>query len=210
MDISEAVPAIAAPPKAASHWSTWISRVLVESALIVFSVLFALAVDEWRDDRRQASRARQAAEAILVELRNNRSSAARAETFHRSINAKLQEVAARNETPSRELAYGGLFNPARVIGTAWASARETGALDQWPYALLLRVSRVYERQARYEALSTAVASDIYVDLRRRGAEQVFRDGYAGFIGLTHDFANREGELLRDYDEVTQALETSAR
>jgi hypothetical protein len=108
------------------------------------------------------------------------------------------------------VAYGGLFQPARVIGTAWASARDTGALDQWPYDLPLRVSRVYERQARYEAPTTAIASDIYVDLRRRGAEQVFREGYAGFISLTHDFANRESELLRDYDDVARMLETQWR
>ena len=36
---------------------SWLPRVLVESALIVFSVLVALAVDQWRGERDTAARA---------------------------------------------------------------------------------------------------------------------------------------------------------
>jgi hypothetical protein len=42
--------------------------VLVESALIVFSVLMALAVDEWRETRATEARAREAVAAITAEL----------------------------------------------------------------------------------------------------------------------------------------------
>jgi type II secretory pathway pseudopilin PulG len=47
--------------------------VLFESALIVFSVLLALALEEWRDERVTASRAREAVAAITAELQANRS-----------------------------------------------------------------------------------------------------------------------------------------
>ena len=53
-------------------WPGWLPRVLVESALIVFSVLVALAVDEWRDQRATATRPREAVAAITAELQANR------------------------------------------------------------------------------------------------------------------------------------------
>jgi hypothetical protein len=187
------------------RWPVWLPRVLFESALIVFSVLLALAVDEWRDSRSQAARARIAVDAIVAELQANRRDAARAQTFHRGMAATLGALAAKGEPPSREVALGGLFQPARVVSTAWTSARETGTLDQLPYDLLLRISRVYERQSSYEELRMQILADIYIDIRRRGADEVLIAGYQGFLSLVGDFATREQELIANYDTVLSLL-----
>jgi hypothetical protein len=187
------------------RWPVWLPRVLFESALIVFSVLLALAVDEWRDSRNQADRARVAVDAIVAELQGNRRAAERALAFHREITATLGALAAKREQPSREVAFGGLLQPARAVSTAWTSARATGTLDQLPYDLVLRVSRVYERQSSYDELTTQRVADIYIDIRRRGADEVLIAGYQGFITLASDFANREQELIANYDTVLSLL-----
>jgi hypothetical protein len=74
MTSTEAAPAVPRPRR----WRRGLPRVLVESALIVFSVLVALAVDEWRDSRRQRVRAEAALVAILSELEANRAAIERA------------------------------------------------------------------------------------------------------------------------------------
>jgi hypothetical protein len=183
----------------------WLPRVLLESLLIVFSVMLALAVDQWRDNRSRAARARLALDAIINELESNREAIDRAAAFHEEIAGKLKAIAASGELPSREVAFGGIFQPANLIATAWTSARDTGAAEQWPYDLVLRISRVYERQASYNELRRNVTSDIYVDMRRRGAEAVLREGYAGFITLASDFANRERALRSQCDELLALL-----
>ena len=53
-------------------WRSWLPRVLAESVLIVFSVLLALAVDQWRDDRELAREVREARAAFANEMRGNR------------------------------------------------------------------------------------------------------------------------------------------
>jgi hypothetical protein len=199
-------PEVTSPPMPrASRRPRWLARVLFESALIVFSVLLALALDQWRDSRRQAAAARVALDAIVAELESNRRAADEAVRFHRSMKAKLEAIAASGQIPSREVAYSGMLQRAGVVSVAWTSARDTGALSELPYSLMLQLSRVYERQASYDALVGQILADIYMDGRRRGMEAVLREGFAGFIMLTQDFANREESLVRSYDHALAAL-----
>lgn len=207
VDSVEIEPPVATPVVARTRrrLPRWAPRMLAESALIVFSVLLALALDQWRDGRRQAADARIALDAIVAELQSNRKAADDAMRFHRSIKTKLEAVSAAREIPSPELAFGGMLQPARVVSTAWTSARDTGALSGLPYALVLQVSLVYERQASYDALAEQLVADLYMDARRRGVDAVFREGYVGFIALTSDFSNREALLVRYYDRALAAL-----
>lgn len=180
-------------------------RVLVESALIVFSVLVALAVDEWRDERATAARAREAVAAITAEVQANRTAAQNAAAFHRQIHDTLKSIASKKQLPEPDVYMGGMFNPANLVETAWIAARETGAIDAIPFPVVLRLSRTYERQAAYMRLGSAIASDVYLDLRRRGVETVLRDGFGGFLILSTDFAGREEDLVARYDETLKTL-----
>jgi hypothetical protein len=205
LEATTAVDTVHSAATAARRFPRWLPRVLLESVLIVFSVLLALAVDEWRDSRNRAAAARVALDAIVGELESNRRAAGEAMRFHRSMNATLRAIAASRQLPSTEVAYGGMLQPARAVSTAWTSARDTGAVNDLPYPLVLQRSRIYERQATYDALTAQIAADIYMDGRRRGMEAVLREGFAGFIALTHDFANREESLVRQYDQALAAL-----
>ena len=184
---------------------SWLPRVLVESALIVFSVLLALALDEWRDERVTAARAREAVAAITAELEGNRKAAERARDFHRGIQATLNALLSKKQLPEPEIYMAGMFNPARLVETAWTAARDAGAIDAIPYPVVLKLSRVYEWQAAYKHLGSEIVTDLYSDLRRRGIEPVLRDGYAGFIILTADFVNREEDMLARYDDALATL-----
>lgn len=187
-------------------WPSWLPRVLVESALIVFSVLMALAVDEWRDTRASEARTREAVAAIAAELRANRASAERARSFHLETNAALKAIAGRKELPGDDIAYQrGMFNPAAVVQSAWVTAREGATLQTLPLDVVLKLSRLYEQQESYAQLGDEIARDVYVDLRRRGFEAVLREGFTGFILLTTDFAGRESKLIERYDDALATL-----
>jgi hypothetical protein len=188
-----------------SRLSSWLPRVLVESALIVFSVLFALGVDEWRDHRATVARGREALAAITAELQSNREAANRAAGYHAEIKKRLQAFAEAKQLPDAETMSGGVFQPATLLETAWVTARETGALDQVPFDVVLDLSRIYEHQAKYVSLSSALGNDIYIDLRRRGFEQAMRENFQGFVLLDADFSNREAGLVRRYDAVLTRL-----
>jgi hypothetical protein len=66
-------PAMESPAAPAPHgWRSWLPRVLAESVLIVFSVLLALAVDEWREEGELAREVQEARTAFANEIRGNR------------------------------------------------------------------------------------------------------------------------------------------
>lgn len=178
---------------------------LFESAFIVLSVLLALALDEWRRERQQRTELASAIESIRAELFDSKKAVERAHARHITMHDSLAAYATREELPPARIYYGGVFNPAGVLDVAWQSAREGGSVDRLPYELRLTLARIYDRQHRYRALGDAIVQSAMTDVQRRGGEAVFRDGYANFILLTEDFANRERVLVEAYDSALAAL-----
>lgn len=197
-------------PRRGRRWPEWLPRVLVESTLIVFSVLLALALDEWRQSRTERTRASLALAGIANELAANRAAAEASRAFHRELHDTLLALAAAGQRPSADIYYSrGMFKPANVVSTAWESAQRTAVLDRLPYHLVLELSHAYESQAKYAKLGDRIVADLFVDLRTRGAEAALRDSFRGFIVLTEDFANRERRLIERYEAVLARLEVAA-
>ena len=188
------------PARTGGSAAAWLPRALFESSLIVFSVLLALAVDQWRDHRASVLRAREAVVALRAEVESNRTAVQRAHDFHVGVKERLQPYIDKKALPD-ESELKGLFEPALLLQTAWLMARDTNALEPMPFDFVLRVSRVYEQQALYTDLARAMSNDVYVDLRRRGYDQAIRQNFASFVVLATDFSSRESRLLKIYDDV---------
>lgn len=200
----------AAAPSASPGQRSWLPRVLFESFLIVLSVLLALGLDEWRQNRAQDERVALALAGIRSELETNRDAVMNAATRHIELRDTLATFAAADRPPPPAIYYNrGMFNPARVLSTAWESARATAALDRLPYGLVLQLSQVYSDGADYTGLRDRIVADIMVDIRRTSAEEVLRDDYRGFIVLAEDFSNREMRLRERYDRVLAQLDSVA-
>lgn len=183
----------------------WMPRVLFESALIVFSVLLALVLNEWRESRAEKERVEQALGAIRAELRENRRLVDEAREYHARLAASFDASARRGaERPDLSAAERGLLHPARVLRTAWESAQSTGASSAIPYDTVLRLSSVYVRQEEYEALSRTVGEAIYDRILQDGLDAVVQT-YPRFVVIQKEFVGREASLLQEYDEALEAL-----
>jgi hypothetical protein len=176
--------------------------------LVILGALLALAAEEWRTGRVERRRAAVALATIRAELVENRRRAETAHVYHRQIADTLSAYRDRNELPPPRVYLSGVIKPALPLSTAWEMARETGALADLPYPLVLRIAPVYESEARYRALADGLAQALMVDVQHRGIEPVFRDGFANFIPVERDFANREGSLVEDYDAVIAAVDSA--
>lgn len=187
-----------------TSWA-WLPRLLAESVLIVFSVLLALGMDQWLRDRDRAEVARVALESIRAEVEENLVNVERARDHHLAVHDSLTRYAALGQPPPPEVYLGGMFNAAPVYAVAWESARETGTLSDLPYELVLELSRVYDRQARYRQLGHAVVEDVMMQIRREGTAAVLRDGAMGFMSIQEDFAGREQRLSEAYRALLDRL-----
>ncbi len=111
-------------------WRPWISRVLVESLLVVGSILLALALDEWNEDREFEDLANRSLVNFEREIQQNRLRVEDVSLFHAGLRDVLANMDASGTavptTTIRNIMEG--FQPAILVSTAWETAVATGAL----------------------------------------------------------------------------------
>jgi hypothetical protein len=184
---------------------SWLPRAIFESSLIVFSVLLALALNEWRAGAAQRDRAAQALEAIRGELEENRRLVLDSREYHVGLAASFQQALETGaEKPDLEAMGRGLLSPALVRRNAWESAQNTDLLAHLPYETILRLSTVYAHQAMYEDVSRALAQVAYQQAILEGFEAMIRH-YPRYILIQNDVAGKERVLDVYYAEALESL-----
>lgn len=184
----------------------WLPRALAESALIVFGVLLALVLNEWREEVSRRERTALAMAAVRAELEQNRALVAEARAYHERLAASFAASAERGDAlPDQRLATEGLLSPGRVLRTAWESAQQGELLAEVPYPTVLALSRAYARQAEYEELTRAGMQIAYERLILEGFDAFLRQ-YPHLVMMQREFANREALLREEYDRALAALE----
>ncbi len=128
---------------------------MFESMLIVVSILFALYLDEWRDDRQDAENIEQALANFVSEIQLNRARVEDAAPFNqglRHVLSRRQEVRAI-ESVATFINIFESYNPVVLQSTAWETAIATGALAKMDYNLVSALSLTYSLQNRYQQVS---------------------------------------------------------
>lgn len=121
-------------------------ELILEAASVVFAVLLALAVDQWRDTRAEQRHAERAQAAIVHELRSNASEVEEMLGRNRLGVERLRAAIAAAESGDQlELNY----QLAELSSAAWESARLTGAASELELDWLIEVARIYELQELY-------------------------------------------------------------
>jgi len=176
-----------------------------ESALIVFSVLLALILNEWRAESAERTRVAQALSAIRAEIEENQRLVRFSLEYHkRLVGAFTAAAQADAETPNLDVVTYGLFSPARVLRTAWESAQTVDLAAGVPYDTILQLSAVYARQDEYAALSRAMGEALNDQMMRVGFDSMLRQ-YRNFIRIQNDFASREQLLLESYERALRTV-----
>ena len=172
----------------------WISRVLVESLLVVGSILLALALDEWNEGQDYQDLATLSLVNFEQEIQQNRLRLEDVTPFHGGLRDVLANLdaggAAVSTTTIRNILEG--FQPALLVRTAWETAVATGALGYMDYDVVAGLSRTYNLQEQLTSLSRSGMNDLLM-----GA---FRSGEADFLIYT---ANR---YVRELTEAEQGLQ----
>ncbi len=135
--------------------SEWLPRVMFESMLIVVSILFALYLDEWRDDRQDAENIEHALANFVSEIQQNRARVEDAAPFNqglRHVLSRRQEVRAIESVATFVNIFES-YNPVVLQSTAWETAIATGSLVKMDYNLVSALSLTYSLQNRYQQVS---------------------------------------------------------
>jgi hypothetical protein len=132
-----------------------VREIVLESLLIVFSVLFALAVNQWMDARKEARLSARVLDNIKRELQENRASITSVLSYHEQLLKDLGRVDSlhsvrsladlRKEIPE----FTGFHNPA-LLGTGWRNALAVGAVQGMGFDTISAISKAYYRQEKLE------------------------------------------------------------
>ena len=124
------------------------TALLMESALVVLSVLLGLALGEWRDHARERALARTALRTFRQEIAGNLAMLETAQPKHAAFAKRLGDAAARPATDDAFTSFvatmpaGGLdTKPLRDV--AWETAQTTGALRLLDYETAALLSETY-------------------------------------------------------------------
>lgn len=168
-----------------------LSKALFESALIVFSILLALAINEWKENRDHERLARQALENFEREIQENSSRVERGIPYHSHLLEAFKKSRSVSEIPG----WQGIDAPI-LQDTAWQTALATNALGQIRYDTVSALSRVYTSQKSFEKTSEDVTATLVA--------QGLSDGVAGQM---NDLLIAERGLRDAYRRALQRIDS---
>lgn len=203
------------PPRPSRWLAGTSSRLLLESALIVLSVLIGFALSEWRAGQADRERAAAALENFRREINVN---LAELERVHPTHVRFVERLAGAIESGTGEWETGfdafvalmpeGAFDTRTLREAAWETAVSTGALRLLDYEVATLLSDTYLVQAKL-ALTLQLMADRFSDesnfdpQRRNAMVRVHHR-------VMDDLASQEKYLIDAYRLTLQDLPAPAR
>ena len=142
-----------------ARWN--LAEMATEALMVVFAVLVAFGVEEWREERQLRQFAESARAAIELEMQENLDEFSSSQPSLRNL---LQRIAAfvRAEDESDPVFGEGSFEISlslpNVSSAAWRTAQTSEAAPYFDYDWIIRVSQVYDILGAYER-----ARDLMID-----------------------------------------------
>jgi hypothetical protein len=130
----------------------WLPRALVESVLIVLSILLALGLDEYQEEQEIAELIERSISNFTKEVRRNKSRIEGVSAYHQGVEQLLHN---RNNS-------GGMTNvdefrsvmdamqPIVLTNSAWETAVATGVLGRMDFELVSALTLTYNTQQRFD------------------------------------------------------------
>lgn len=185
----------------------WLAEVMVQSVMIVLSILLALWVDQWKQDRAERRLADVSLSNFLHEVQRNQARLDDILPYHTGMRSLLKEVEAGHAitTPAEFQSTVGLdgLRPPFLLATAWQTAVATGALQHIDYETVSALSLTYTLQDRFREESR---SGIQTVLQASNFQPGHAEGAlrSANIFLDEVVANEE-ELRATYAQAARLL-----
>jgi len=188
--------------------AVWLPQVLIESALIVISILVALGLDEWREKREDAEMARQALSNFISEVQRNQAQLRADAPFNKGL---LDVLKGRYEgsgidTVEEFVIMVESYTPLVLQSTAWETALATGSLAKMEYDLVSALSLTYSLQNRYQLATRSGVADLTSP--QNLSEDKLNLAVYNSIRYLDDITKLEQEMGVVYFEVTNVLNSA--
>jgi hypothetical protein len=130
-------------------WPSWLLRVLVESFFIMFSILLALALENWRETNQHRDLALQALRVFEREINQNLARLDDVAPYHAGLRSVVAEALANpSQAADMRSIVEGLRSPV-LLNTAWQTSLATGAVTYIGVETVSALSVMSSHQERF-------------------------------------------------------------
>ena len=191
---------------AAKSTSVWLPRVLFESALIVLSILVALGLDEWRQNREDEESVQLALSNFVREIQQNQAGVEDSAPFNQGLRSVLRNRYQTDDIGSVDDFVNMVesFAPAVLQSTAWETALATGSLAKMEYDLVSALSLTYSLQNRYLMASRSGMAELTSP--QNLSEEKLDLAVYNSIRYLDDITSMEEELSVTYNEAFSVVQ----
>ena len=188
--------------------AVWLPQVLIESALIVISILVALGLDEWRQKREDAETAQQALSNFISEVQQNQARVNAGAPFNKGLLDVLKGRYAGSGINSVDefVIMVESYSPLVLHSTAWDTALATGSLAKMDYNLVSKLSLTYGLQNRYELATRSGVANLTSP--QNLSEERLDLAIYNSVRYLENITNMEQELGVVFFEVTNVLNSA--
>jgi hypothetical protein len=191
----------------AARLPRWTKRAFFEAVLIVFSLLLAFVVNEWREVRAQESRLREARALVAAELRFNRDSISAPEFLghHQKLLDSYRALAAADE-PQGEPIFESGVHVTTLRDAAWRALAAPEVIGRMPYREIVVLADLYQEQERLERIHWSAVPWLLAP-RAADAEATHRRAFNRSVAIyLMDVVSTEQRLLKRYEDALRLLE----
>jgi hypothetical protein len=191
-------------------WRRWFVRALFESALIILSIIAALGVNEWRDQRELEAQVRQARMAFAHEIRANRDILLDEKTglpYHQRLRQRYQELGTKPAITLEDLkpiyeAFPSGANMLRLRDAVWRSFSGSDLLRRLDQRDLFLLAEIYRQQEEIDDYNRAMyAAWRQVDSNAESPGYI-KDGVRSMRAYLADIVAAEGRLRKLYENAS--------
>ncbi len=188
--------------------SIWLPQVTIESILIVVSILVALGLDSWRQERNDEEFVRTALSNFQIEIQRNQARIDDAAPFNQGLRTVLSQHYGVGDidTVDEFVSMVEIYSPAALQSTAWDTALATGSLAKMEYSLVSALSLTYSLQDRYDSSTRSGMNDLTSP--QYLSEDKLKLAIYNSIRFLDDVTGMEEELAVIYVEASRVIQAA--
>jgi hypothetical protein len=191
------------------RYRRFLSRLFIESILIVVSVLVALGVNDWKTRRDAAAHAAEARQAFISDLAATRAmlQSDAILPYHQKLQAIYARAAAASAPDPQDLFQSGL-HPATFNDAAWRSFSTPTIFADFRVNDVLILSKIYHAQTEIERRTESFLLALTSPRSDRETPAYQRDSALSIWLFLNDLVPAEQRLIKQYDDALEQLRSA--
>jgi hypothetical protein len=179
------------------------THLLVEAFSVVFAVLFALGVNEWRSNKNNEDLGLAAFEKVVKEVETNKDKINEILINHKQILKEIDTVIAKVKRKAGDVSFGQILFES-PSGTAWEAAKLTSAVNYLEYDKVEKITSVYSTQKVYSDISDKVFQELVFFVPDKNREKMIDQFVKQKIYL-NNLISIEEQLIEEYDKFLEEI-----